>query len=298
MSVPEHISGKFEALDPNRVARRNPKMALKLMQSALDTYYGEFGNTDVPEDWIVPSGPPWAPEIWGLQLGKMVWALGLSLSTPKEALMSSSRNGAVKERDGGTETSSSMRAPSPVPSYGSSTIQHSENNEPHHRSETWYELFYDLVFVASSLQLGLIIKYDHRPLGLIKAAILFYMLRSTWDHLTTYQNRFHYSDVTHMSFYILQAMGAFVISLHLRIEESVHFENEFSWDRSTHQRPIALTAGVLRMLTAVMYLREAYNTPKNRPYIFRVVIHTTLSTCVYFSSLYCSVTDSQRTYLW
>jgi low temperature requirement protein LtrA len=58
-----------------------------------------------------------------------------------------------------------------------------------HRSETWYELFYDLVFVAAALQLGKVIKYDHRPLGLVKASLLFLMLRSTWDHLTMYQNR-------------------------------------------------------------------------------------------------------------
>jgi hypothetical protein len=43
--------------------------------------------------------------------------------------------------------------------------------------------------VAAALQLGKVIKYDHRPLGLIKASLLFLMLRSTWDHLTMYQNR-------------------------------------------------------------------------------------------------------------
>ena len=45
------------------------------------------------------------------------------------------------------------------------------------------------------------------------------MLRSTWDHVTSYQNRFHKSDLTHMDYYILQSMGACIIALHLRIEE-------------------------------------------------------------------------------
>jgi low temperature requirement protein LtrA len=57
------------------------------------------------------------------------------------------------------------------------------------RQETWYELFYDLVFVAAALQLGLIIKYDHRLMGVVKAGVLFLILRSTWDHLVLYQNR-------------------------------------------------------------------------------------------------------------
>jgi len=115
-------------------------------------------------------------------------------------------------------------------------------------------LFYDLVLVASALQLGLIIKYDHRALGLIKAAILFYMLRSTWDHLTAYQNRFHTSDLMHMAFYVLQSMGAFVIALHLQIKDSVHSENEHSWDRAAHQGSIAMMASLVRFLTVLMYV--------------------------------------------
>jgi hypothetical protein len=35
----------------------------------------------------------------------------------------------------------------------------------------------------------MVIKYDHRLLGMLKASVLFLMLRSTWDHLTMYQNR-------------------------------------------------------------------------------------------------------------
>ena len=87
-----------------------------------------------------------------------------------------------------------------------------------------------------------------------KAAILFTMLRSTWDHLTAYQNRFHVADLTHMAYYILQFMGAFVIALHLQIEESVHAENEHSWDREAHQRPIAMMAVGVRILTLFMYV--------------------------------------------
>lgn len=64
------------------------------------------------------------------------------------------------------------------------------NHDNDDRHETWYELFYDLVFVAGALQLGLIIKYDHRLIGVFKAGVLFLILRSTWDHLTLYQNRY------------------------------------------------------------------------------------------------------------
>ena len=240
-------SEKSAATDPNRLARGSPKAAIAMMQQALDSYYEEYGNMDVPEGWIVPSRAPWREQIWGLELGKMVWALGLSLSAPSPMQRSSSvKSNLSVEPSSDTEPE---------------VVSVSEGGEEGHghRSETWYELFYDLVFVASALQLGLIIKYDHRPLGMAKAAILFYMLRSTWDHVTSYQNRFHKSDLTHMAYYILQSMGACIIALHLRIEEeAVHYENEFSWDRALHQRPIALMAGTVRLLTTFMYVYSPF----------------------------------------
>eukprot|EP01041_Mallomonas_annulata_P003112 gene3112-6115_t len=284
------ITSKIAITDPNQLVKTSPKVALNLMQSALDAYYEEYGNLDVPEGWVVPAKTPWRKDIWGLRLGTMLWSLGGS------GAGSSSSISSVDKKPPITTSPSTI-----APRYGGNSLQadlEEEEEGSNHRGETWYELFYDLVFVASALQLGLIIKYDHRPLGIAKAAILFYMLRSTWDHLTTYQNRFHHSDLTHMAYYVLQSMGAFVIALHLRIEESIHYENEASWDREMHQRPIALMAGGVRLLTVFMYLKEGARSPRSRPYVFRVLLHTGLSAAVYFSSIFCSVTDDARMYLW
>ena len=231
------------------LARSSPRVATKLMSKALDAYYNEFGHTDVPETWVVPCKSPWAKETWGLELGRMVWALGYAVADVGGATATfpnSSQEDSAKSSK--AEDSNHIK-----PAIGS------EANPYHHPSETWYELFYDLVFVASALQLGLIIKYDHRILGLLKAGILFCMLRGAWDQLTSYQIRFHQSDVTHMAYYILQFMGAFVIALHLQIKESVHSENEHSWERSAHQLPIALMAACVRILTVLMYVLQLTN---------------------------------------
>ena len=59
-----------------------------------------------------------------------------------------------------------------------------------HRNETWYELFYDLVFVAGAIQIGNFMKYDISIWGLFKSGIIFAVLRSTWDQLMFYQNKF------------------------------------------------------------------------------------------------------------
>lgn len=134
---------------------------ISTLQKCLDVYCEQNGNVDIPDHFIIPSCAPWPLEAWGIDFGILLTTLQSSLSS------------------GG------------IRSYNSevSLSQTSHSSHDEHRAETWYELFYDLVFVAAALQLGMIIKYDHRIVGIVKAAILFLMLRSTWDHLTAYQNR-------------------------------------------------------------------------------------------------------------
>ena len=126
---------------------------------------------------------PWPEQAWGLRLGEVVKSIcGHAAGSANLYDTTASQHGS---HAGGMDTSSSaLMQHSPKSDSDSCAPAYHE-----HRSETWYELFYDLVFVAAAIQLGKVIKYDHRPLGLIKASLLFLMLRSTWDHLTLYQNR-------------------------------------------------------------------------------------------------------------
>ena len=64
--------------------------------------------------------------------------------------------------------------------------------------------------------------------------------------------RFHVNDSTHMAYYLMQSLGAFIVALHLRIEDDIHHENQFSWDREVHQHPISLMATLCRLLTVCM----------------------------------------------
>lgn len=129
----------------------NDESEIEKFKNCLNLYLSINENMNVSHYWIVPNSHPWPEKYWGFPLGKYLNRL---LEPNKK-----------------------------VDSENLSAANHQEG-------ETWYELFYDLVFVAAALQLGMVIKYDHRLLGLIKSAILFLMLRSTWDHLTMYQNRY------------------------------------------------------------------------------------------------------------
>jgi hypothetical protein len=144
--------------------KETPLQLISKVQHALDIYIQEHGNDHIPSGWKVPTAHPWPSDLWGFDLGHHLNSLC------------------------GTSTIFPMKSVSQgIPA----TKEHShDTHDDSQQHETWYELFYDLVFVASAIQLGTVIKYDHRLLGMAKAAVLFLMLRSTWDHLTLYQNRF------------------------------------------------------------------------------------------------------------
>jgi hypothetical protein len=57
----------------------------------------------------------------------------------------------------------------------------------------------------------------------------------------------------------MQAMGIFVIALHLQVEENIHHENQHSWDRDKHQHPISLVATICRILTVVMLVSLTFS---------------------------------------
>lgn len=142
--------------------KETPIELIQKVQKCLDIYTREWGDKSIPSDWKVPTTNPWPPELWGFNFGHHLNSLcGTSALLPSRPI--------------------SQGKPA------KSSLFDNENHADEH--ETWYELFYDLVFVASAIQLGTVIKYDHRLLGMAKASVLFLMLRSTWDHLTLYQNR-------------------------------------------------------------------------------------------------------------
>ena len=183
-------STKYSIELSNKVGSKDTPMALlNKVKRSLDIRNFEMGDVELPEYWRVPSKHPWPQDLWGFELGKVVNAMcGTSKVHPQTAINIGGT--AKKGRVGHIEHGGGDSSHSTSSSVHSTDTSPSPHDDDEHRHETWYELFYDLVFVAAALQLGMVIKYDHRLLGMVKAAVLFLMLRSTWDHLTMYQNRY------------------------------------------------------------------------------------------------------------
>lgn len=171
--------------------------------------------------------------------------------------------------------------PPPLPSLQQSSLGFEvETRYQAHRSETWYELFYDLVFVAAALQIGHIAQANITFEGIFKSGLLFAIMRATWDQLTFYQNRFDTKDMLHYSFYLLQAMCAFVMAEHLTLDESHE-----KWDKENNLRPFIIAACVARLSNAGMYFQVITMTSAYRRHFIAVAMSQIIATLIYLSTL-------------
>lgn len=171
------------------------------------------------------------------------------------------------------------------PNFPNSNISYSspfevETRYQSHRSETWYELFYDLIFVASALQIGHIAQADISFEGIMKSGLLFAIMRATWDQLMFYQNRFDTKDMLHYIFYLIQAMCAFIMAEHLTLN------NEHTkWDKENNLIPFIISACVARLTNAGMYFQLITMTNAYRRHFIAVAMSQLIAAFIYLSTI-------------
>jgi len=158
-----------------------------------------------------------------------------------------------------------------------------EHSELHvfesHRKETWYELFYDLIFVAIAIQLSHIVQYDISVMALFKAGVIFSVMRTTWDELMFYQNRFDTKDFLHFTFYLFQALCAFVMAEHLSVDHETG-----SWDASANVGPIAVAAVLSRLANAFMYSQLCATATRYHRHILAIAVAQVVTAFMYLVS--------------
>ena len=145
--------------------------------------------------------------------------------------------------------------------------------------------------MASALQIGYIVKHDISFLGLVKSGIIFTMMRACWDQLMFYQNRFDTKDMVHFIFYLLQAMFAFVMALHLTLDEEHH------WDEKRNLKPFAIAAALSRVVTVLMYIQVMSLTKKYRTHLRLVVLSQFVSGTLFLVSAFMPHQDMYY-YMW
>lgn len=62
-----------------------------------------------------------------------------------------------------------------------------------HRGEIWYELFYDLIYVAAAGEIGKLAEHDTSPWSLIKCGVIFAVMRDvSYFYYCYYYHSCHY----------------------------------------------------------------------------------------------------------
>ena len=145
-----------------------------------------------------------------------------------------------------------------------------------HREETFYELFYDLIFVAAAIQIGHVIQSDITTISLLESGLLFFVTRATWSQLMAYQNRLHNSDIVHYILYLLQAICAFIIAEHITVGN-----DHKGWDRDHNLVSLSIAVCVSRTSLSIMHLQVVSLSTRYRPFFIPICMSQLIGALCY-----------------
>ncbi|MCO4748034.1 MAG: low temperature requirement protein A [Proteobacteria bacterium] len=144
----------------------------------------------------------------------------------------------------------------------------------HTRRVGWLELFYDLIYVATILQLGNALSEHVSMEGFLAFAALFTPIWMSWQSFTVYSNRFVVDDLAHRSLVFLQMAGIGLMAV------SVPAVLEF--------QPSQFVAGYsfVLLIHAALYLRVWIQVPQAAELGQRFAISHALRAALWFVSLW------------
>ncbi|MEO0495355.1 MAG: low temperature requirement protein A [Actinomycetota bacterium] len=120
------------------------------------------------------------------------------------------------------------------------------------RAIGWLELFYDLVYVATLIQIGNFLSSNLDWTGFGRFLVLMFVIWWAWSGETAYQNRYYVDDVTHRLLVLVQIFG--VAAMGLSVSDAFGgLSTQF-----------ALAFVLVRSLLVVMWVRSYRAHPESR----------------------------------
>lgn len=150
----------------------------------------------------------------------------------------------------------------------------SEEAEAEERRVTWLELLYDLVYVATIIQLGAYLSHNVSWMGVVGFGALFVPIWWSWTGLTFYANRFVVDDIWHrlLIFAQIAAVTILAVSVEAAIgERAVQF---------------ALAYVAVRVILIVLYWRAWRHIPQARPLVWRYGLGFSWAAAIYLLSVF------------
>lgn len=144
---------------------------------------------------------------------------------------------------------------------------HSESEEK--RKVTWLELFYDLVYVATIIQLGNVLSENISWMGFFEFVSLFLPVWWSWMGVTFYANRFLSDDVWHRVLIFVQifAVAALAIGVPTAFEPGIS--------------RFALAYVGVRLVLVILFLRVPPRGPVAQPLARRYAFGFTISALIW-----------------
>ena len=140
------------------------------------------------------------------------------------------------------------------------------------RGVGWLELFYDLIYVATIIQLGDALAHNVGLTGFMGFALLFVPIWLTWTGFTFYSNRFVIDDALHRGLVFAQmfAVGAMAVSVNDVFHQDV--------------TAFAVAYACARLILVAFYHRAWRHVPSARPMTRRYVIGYSVTAVIWLLS--------------
>ncbi|MBW4439544.1 MAG: low temperature requirement protein A [Pleurocapsa minor GSE-CHR-MK-17-07R] len=128
------------------------------------------------------------------------------------------------------------------------------------RTIGWLELFYDLVYVATLIQIGNFLSDNLTLLGFGQFLVMLFVVWWSWGGETLYQNRYVADDIWHRLLVFMQIGG--VATMGLSVSGAF---GELS-------AQFAVGYVLVRVMTVLMYVRIYFSHPQSRTYSIRYMM--------------------------
>ncbi|MEM7115077.1 MAG: low temperature requirement protein A [Chloroflexota bacterium] len=141
------------------------------------------------------------------------------------------------------------------------------------RAVGWLELFYDLVYVATLIQVGNFLSDSLTTIGFAQFMLLMFVVWWAWTGETLYQNRFVADDVWHRVLVFIQMFGVATMGL--------------SVSQAFGELYVQFTIGyvLVRLMTILMYVRSYYSHPESRAYAVRYMVGFAIGIAIWLIAL-------------
>lgn len=148
------------------------------------------------------------------------------------------------------------------------TGQHGE------RKIAWLELFFDLVYVATLIQLGDALSDDVSIGGFLRFVALFIPIWWSWTGITFYSNRFVVDDLLHRMIIFVQILAIAAMGISVK----------GAFGDLYIQFTLAYVA--VRLILVLLYVRAAMNVPEARSFAKRYAVGFSIASFIWLLAIF------------